>query len=63
MDEEFLLNTGSSIDVDDESSDCAVDNLKHDGMRNIDARRKIERLMEMKTQNEFDESVWWYPES
>ena len=55
-------------DMADSSDDIInLDNasvqLMSEDARRLDARRKIERLLEMKALKEFDEDIeWWYPE-
>ncbi|MCW8962525.1 MAG: hypothetical protein OQL16_01920 [Gammaproteobacteria bacterium] len=60
-----LLNGGDTVDCSDDiiNFDNASVQLISEDARRLDARRKIERLLELKALKEFDEDIeCWYPE-
>ena len=60
-----LLIDDDMVDFDTDISDLDEDAGQSisDGSSHIDARRKIERLLEAKALKELDEDIeWWYPD-
>lgn len=61
----YLMDDEDMVDFDAEISDIddTAEFLKSDEAKRLDARRRIEQLLEMKALKELDEDIeWWDPE-